>query len=170
MRFLTQTNVSPGNCWQTCVAMLLDVDPEALPAQVKEVDGKPVSVPSYMNKLNSFLFRHYGFHYVCVHATEINGLLSVYGQHPQGLYTWEGETVRTPTNNSDHVVVARGDSLYWDPHPSRAGLTEVKRWGLLAPPGKSSAAYWERRIAEGDEDLKCVCPKCETSSSTDGVG
>src|SRR4051812_4006403 len=143
MRFLTQSNVSPGNCWQTCVAMLLDVEAEVLPAQVKEVDGKMVSTDRYMNRLNAYLFKHYSLHYVCVHGTEINGLLKAYGHPPEGIYTWEGETVRSPVTQCDHVVVAQGDKLLWDPHPSRVGLLEVKRWGLLSPPSRLSKEYWD---------------------------
>lgn len=144
--------------------MLLDMDPETLPAQVKEVDGKAVSVDRYMNRLNAFLFKHYGMHYICVHESDISGILRAYGHHPEGLYTWEGETVRSPETHCDHVVVAQGDKLLWDPHPTRAGLTEVKRWGLLAPPGKPSKAYWEKCIAAGDKELMCVCPKCEVTA------
>lgn len=60
---------------------------------------------------------------------------------PQGRSIVVGSTVRA---TGDHAVVGDGGKVAWDPHPSRAGLTEVKyAYAFEAWPG--------------DGPSKCVC-------------
>lgn len=148
VREQTQTNLDPGNCWQTCVACLLDVDADALPYQ------NAPSKFSYLNALNAYLDTHHGLVYVEVHRPAIAVL------PPPELHLMSGPTVRTPTSGVNHVVVARRGELAWDPHPSRAGLTAVERWGLVMPmpdDWKRQRDEWRRKnVAE----IRCVCPAC----------
>jgi hypothetical protein len=60
---------------------------------------------------------------------------------PAGRSVVVGPTVRL---TGDHAVVGDGGEIAWDPHPSRAGLTEVKRSYLLEK--------WP-----GDGPSRCVC-------------
>jgi hypothetical protein len=57
---------------------------------------------------------------------------------PPGRSIVVGSTVR---GTGDHAVVGDGGEIAWDPHPSRAGLTEVKRAYVLEkwPTGEPSA-------------------------------
>jgi hypothetical protein len=60
------------------------------------------------------------------------------GGIPQGRSIVVGSTKR---GTGDHAVVGDGGEVAWDPHPSRAGLVEVKRAYVLEPwpNGKPSA-------------------------------
>ncbi len=158
MKFHTQSNLDPGNCWQTAVACLLDLEPEDLPDQVvhdqrKEVqpDGSVKWVgPRYMPVLNTYLRVHHGLAYVEVHyPQEIYTALQV---REPGLHFMIGRTVRSAENGAKHVVIGKHGELHWDPHPSRAGLTEDVSYAFLVPYPKS----WEKMI----EDRPCVCRAC----------
>lgn len=77
-----------------------------------------------------------------------------------GLHMITGRTVRTATNGSRHVVVARRGEIVWDPHPSRAGLLDdaddgQREWSFLVPFPRS----WELFTAH-----PCICPQCKASS------
>lgn len=133
MKGYTQTHLAPvGNCWQTAVACILEVDPGELPDQathdMKLVDGKWTG-QSYNNVLQAYLRKHHGLAYVETHLPEeALARLSVHGHH---LIT--GRTVRTDERGIRHCVVGRDGAVVWDPHPSRAGLTDDLRWSLLVP-------------------------------------
>jgi hypothetical protein len=161
MRELTQTVVGEnGNCWQTCIACVLDVDPVGMPDQStiervtgRDERGKFVRAGSYHNPLAAYLRDHhalvaahvYSPLHRAVRATTMGGLHLAYG-----------ETVRTPTLGTHHVVVARDGETVWDPHPSRDGLTKVTGWGVFAP--------WpdEWDLADNRRLNPCVCPRCAT--------
>lgn len=153
MRQLTQTNLDPGNCWQTCIACILDLDPEVLPPQVdydkreRDGDGWKWVGPSYMGVLQRYLRKHHGLAYVELHQPpELWSILSV---KPGVLHMLTGRTIRTATNGSRHVVVASAGKMVWDPHPSRAGLTDEIQPSFLVP-----LATWDRTMVD------CVCPAC----------
>lgn len=159
MRELTQTVVGEnGNCWQTCVACILDVDPSDLPNQAtiervigRHEDGRLKRAGDYHNPLSAYLRDHHGIFaahlyspmHRAVRVTSMGGLHLAYG-----------ETVRTPTLGTDHVVIARDGVTVWDPHPSRAGLTKVTGWGVFTP--------WpeEWALEDNRKRNRCVCPKC----------
>lgn len=163
MLFHVQTSLEAprGNCWQTAVACILDLPAEALPAQA-DVE----KFPRYSNTLNAYLERHHNLMYTSLQPHEWQGVLHLYGHHPSGLYLWEGPTVRTPMNNTEHVVVAQGHMMLHDPHPSKDGLTLVKRWGVLGPI-PDNIREWRIKIRDTSEDrafaqdLYCHCPQCK---------
>lgn len=158
MKFHTQTNLDPGNCWQTCVACVLDVEPEELPDQivhdakleVQEDGTKKWVGPHYNTALNAYLRTHHGLAYVEVHYPK--ELWTVLQIRDPGLHLMTGKTVRTPVNNARHVVVGKYGEMIWDPHPSRAGLTEDVNYAFLVPYPQS----WRRFVDESP----CVCPRC----------
>lgn len=164
-RKLTQTSLDPGNCWQTGVACILDIDPETMPSQV-EHDSKPVmsadgtfrwSGPGYNNVLQAYLRKHHGLAYVELHApwAELSAFL-----RPVGLHLLTGRTVRSATNGEQrHVVVARDGETVWDPHPSRAGLLDEIKPAFLTP----YPAEWAKH---GGRRAECVCPACLAAQST----
>lgn len=160
MRELTQTTTGEwGNCWQTCVACLLDIDPETMPSQAdlcqkRGTDGY-YSGPGYWNPLQAFLRDHHALTYFEVQALAMAGLVV---KEP-GLHMTAGPTVRTPSTGLQHVVVARHGEMIWDPHPSRAGLTKVERVGLLLP--------WPEAWDLNDSRAlnACVCQACSPKES-----
>jgi hypothetical protein len=149
----TQTAVAPvGNCWQTAIACILDVDPSGLPDQAtfdrKHIGGQWAG-NSYHNKLQAYLRKHHGLAQVDLHVPgEALAMLSVSGFH---LIT--GRTIRTDERGIRHVVVGRDGIPVWDPHPSRAGLTDDIRWSLLT-------TYPEEWKKYRDVEDTCVCPTC----------
>lgn len=167
MRKLTQTSLDPGNCWQTCIACILDLDPEAPPPQVDYDKREPVEGvgfchigPSYMSVLQRYLRKHHGLAYVEIHyPPEVYSALAI----RDGLHMMTGRTVRSATNgNQRHVVVGIDGRMYWDPHPSRAGLTEDINNAFLIPFPKSWEASWNR-----DNNGDCVCRACATHALGD---
>ena len=159
MKKLTQTRTgATGNCWQTCVAMLLDVDPELLPPQadydwkVPKEGGGFEWGPSYQAALQFYLHKHHDLHYVEIHCPE-ETLSKIRVEHP-GWHMMTGRTVRSDSlDGARHVVVGYYGEVWWDPHPSRAGLLEDIRWGFLIPFPKS---YERTTWSHGS----CECPTC----------
>jgi hypothetical protein len=166
MRELTQTTLHPaGNCWQTCVACILDIDPDLMPPQCEydrrepQPDGGFKWVgPSYSGVLNRYLREHHGLAYVEMHLPEeIWTAIQLRADAPfDGYHMLTGRTIRSDAQDgARHVVVARNGKMVWDPHPSRSGLLEEIRYGLLVPFPES----WKRIVVE-----PCVCPKCSSTS------
>lgn len=155
MREYTQTSFAPmGNCWQTAVACLLEVDPRELPDQTvhdcKLVDGAWIGM-SYNNALQGYLRKHHGLAYVDLGGIPEEGLAMLQLRDP-GWHLISGRTNRSEQwAGLHHIVVGRYGQIAWDPHPSRAGLTGDFRWSLIVPLPKA----W----AEG-LPLPCVCPAC----------
>lgn len=160
MKEYTQTNTDPGNCWQTGVACVLEVDPTYLPDQVAlEAAGK-----NYHNALNAYLEHHHGMVYC---ELEDFVTLTVMPREP-GWHLLSGPTVRTcEPKNIHHVVVARYGQMVWDPHPSRAGLLSVRRWGVLGPLHERVRA-WRKEMTKrspGQWEFHCVCPVCQSEAA-----
>lgn len=155
MKEFTQTALAPvGNCWQTAIACLLEVDPGQLPDQAtndyKLVDGQWVG-RSYNNVLQQYLRTHHGLVYLEL-QTPKEGLAMLAIKDP-GWHIITGRTVRTDERGIRHSVVGRYGEVAWDPHPSRAGLTDDIRWALLAPRPKE----WEEHAHHLGP---CACPLC----------
>jgi len=149
---LTQTSLYPeGNCWQTCIASLLDLDPAALPSQ-PDIEHRTADRPvggSYSNAVNAYLRRHHGLFYTALFAYQMTPI----EVRAPGWHMLEGETVRTPESREHHVVIGRYGEVAWDPHPSRAGLTKVLRWSFLVPfPEDMLGVVWDR--------IPCLCSAC----------
>ena len=154
-----QTDIEHGNCWQTAIASILEVEPSTLPCQVTiEKAGT-----SYWNSINSYLMDHHGLVYSEICDYQFTGLVPCHSWF-NGYHLLVGPTVRTPHNGCKHVVVARFGVYWFDPHPSEAGLTEVEKWGVL---GKANNDQLERRKWSRSEHCKypdasmwCLCPAC----------
>ena len=175
MRELTQTvtvsaeNGFAGNCWQTCVACLLDIDPETMPPQAEydlytcnEDGSRDLSVKegkgskSYTNPLQAYLREHHGLAYMEVHlpdeALAVGGPILFNPEYSGGYHMLTGRTVRSAATGTRHVVVAHHGRTIWDPHPSRAGLLDEIRWAFLIPYPRAWRSFY---------DSPCVCPTCE---------
>jgi hypothetical protein len=152
---LTQSNLSPGNCYQTAVACVLCVPAEELPDQVliEQADG------AYGNALRAYLLTHHRVSLASLYDWQIGGLMP----RAPGLHLIQGKTVRTATNGGrEHVIVGKYGEPLWDPHPSRAGLTEVTEW-LVFSPAPASWLTPEARAKSariGCWPSVCLCPAC----------
>lgn len=144
----TQSNLDPGNCWQTVVASVLEVPPERLPDQTV-CDLGEMPKYRYQNELGAYLRKHHNLAYVSLQPYFM-GVLEV---RAPGVHFMSGETVRTPETKARHVVIARYGELLWDPHPSRAGLTSVFYWSFLVP-------YPKEWSLVSSTVLECHCPAC----------
>lgn len=157
----TQTNLVPGSCWQTAVACILNRDPATLPDQATlDADNKW----RFRNALSAYLDKHHQLMYSDVY----DYVFPVLQMRDPGYHMLQGPTIRTPENHREHIVVARYGEMVWDPHPSRAGLTEVKMWGVLCPMPPRIKEWRDKRLAEGDKDLECICPACAKPWSSFG--
>jgi hypothetical protein len=116
----TQTDFTPGNCVQTAVACILDLEPEEVLDQrlfrqvVPREDGMGMrwGTPRYMGALDEWLRSNFGcrFEFEAWPAR----------LRTRGLHIMTGRTVRTRTNGGlRHAVVAEDLFPIWDPHPSR---------------------------------------------------
>lgn len=153
MKEWTQSNLVPGNCWQTAVACILDVEPDALPDQVEiEVAGR-----SYHNAINAYLAKHHDLIYAPLADFEWGAIATI---HPPGYHLMIGPTERTGTSGSHHVVVGRDGVALWDPHPSRAGLLVVESWGVLSALPARVAASRARFTGEMADEMLCKCREC----------
>lgn len=163
MRELTQSNTSPGNCWQTALACILDLDADKLPPQVeieadiaqKVLDGWG----SFRNVLNAYLTKHHNLTYFDLQPYQWGAVILRRREH-----VMVGPTVRTAGHGMNHAIVGRDGYAIWDPHPSRAGLTKVEAWGVLGP---ATDAQRESHAKHADStDLGerlvwgCLCPAC----------
>lgn len=156
MRKLTQTTFGmQGNCWQTAVACVLDVDPETLPDQsvCDQLDeGGRRKEPYFGNVLRAYLRDHHGLTTVRIDPSTVMSVLTP--KDPDTLYFMSGPTVRTgtPGGAPSHIVIAQRGEMVWDTHPSRAGLTKVEYVSFLVP----FPPEWDR----GSSWNPCVCPAC----------
>ena len=169
LQYFTQSSLSPGNCWQTAIACLLEVDPELLPPQheieaIPNAGGVLGGWGSYSNVLNGYLGKHHGLIYSEIQAYQFGSVRPIMPGH-----TMCGPTVRTETlkkNGSYHIhhcVVGVEGKAVWDVHPSRQGLIEVKSWGILGELQPVSLADRKRFAKDPAADLvfnQCLCPKC----------
>lgn len=144
-----QTNLVPGNCWQTVVACLLDIAPESMPDQVAIEEDKR----SFNNALIAYLSKHHHLSY----AEIPNHVFSQLRVVDPGWHILIGETVRTTESGRLHAVVGRYGEVFWDPHPTGVGLTSVRKWGLLTP---LTEDLLKHRVGYVSDYTVCQCPDC----------
>jgi hypothetical protein len=173
MRFHTQTEINPGNCWQTALACILDEEAEALPPQA-EIEGwkwGDNGSASYWNIIRTYLLTHHGLVYyeVCSYARAC-----VRPRRNEWLLI--GETIRTGRHRINrgrhilHCIVAYdGGARTWDVHPSRDGLTTVERLGAVGDAQAETLRQHEEQVEKNkalfdDENNTsflqdvCLCP------------
>jgi hypothetical protein len=162
MKMFTQSSISPGNCWQTAVACILEVQPELLPPQ-EELHALPNDVLEghgyYANVLNGYLRKHHNLGYVTIHGYQTPAIRAL----KHYWHVISGPTVRTAEHGLNHAVVGCNGMPVWDPHPSRSFLimddvTQLS-WGVLVP----ARPLDEERMANNRGYRMvygCLCPAC----------
>jgi len=104
----------------------------------------------YIEVFRSFLFKHYNKSYFEIGPEKFEAAV---GYTTAG-HLIIGETARTAEHDKWHAVVGVRGKMYWDVHPSRSGLTNVRGWGLFLP-----AIENVRGVSE------CYCPNCSKVGS-----
>jgi hypothetical protein len=95
-----------GNCWQTCIASLLNIPLDEVPHFVQENDTYDA-----VNEATRAWARERGLELLHLDRSYLKGspmLCILEGRSPRGVA---------------HVVIGRGDETIHDPHPSRDGLS-----------------------------------------------
>jgi hypothetical protein len=112
----TRFGCPSGNCFQACMASLLELPLEEVPDFMAADPWWPA--------MEAWLAPRglYPVGLLC------EGQDSRDGWVPRGLHILGG---RSPRGDFDHVVIAHGREIVWDPHPSRAGLVSWKDRVLL---------------------------------------
>lgn len=115
MRFNTQTILhNPreglvGDCWRTCIACLLDMEPSEVP-HFAALDGNWwANTQAWLMQRGLALYQ-----YAYMDDFEAQGIS---GCH----HIITGPSPRDP-ENVRHSVIGMDGQVFWDPHPSRAGL------------------------------------------------
>lgn len=157
-----------GNCWQFAAAMVLNVPAYKLPDQVQINRWYDWAVEHYSGKwpkylgwmhyeyvLEMYLWKHWGLVYADTWGNKLTTGMEVTAM--DGFHIMFGPTPRTAPiqertgRTIHHAVLAYKGQMVWDPHPSRAGLTEVREWGVITTPPPGFA------LREGPP---CICPEC----------
>lgn len=148
LRRQTQSNTTPGNCYQTAVACVLDLPADDLPDQVAiEAAGD-----DYFGVLQAFVWHHRG-----LGLYEVQDWLTAGVQvREPGWHVMSGTTVRTAESGMHHAIVGRYGQPFWDPHPSRAGLLTVLEWSVIAPVPERLLAWKRETMAK----YPCRCSIC----------
>lgn len=125
MKFIDQTTfgMPGGNCFSACLASLLDISIEDVPY----FNDPPAH--RWFLRAQAWL-RPQGLYIV----TYSFG----HGFAPDGLHILGGHSPRDPEHAWLHAVIAEGDRIVHDPHPSRAGLVDRVDYTLLVPLNPSS--------------------------------
>jgi hypothetical protein len=101
-----------GNCLPACVASLLEVPLEQVPH---------FGANDWVEHLTKWLATRGYYPIVCTLPTD---------WRPAGLYILAG---KSPRGDFLHAVIARGDEIIHDPHPSRAGVLSRADATILVP-------------------------------------
>jgi len=120
---LTQTILDPGNCLQTCVACILDLAIDDVPAQVA------MNSLAYLLELRHFL-----------RARDLRVVMT----GPQ--IDWRTYTMALPEYVAfgpmagpmggvadEHCCVGRSGEIIWDPYPTRPKLQKVESMWMFLP-------------------------------------
>lgn len=129
--FGPRSNGRAGNCMSACIASLLEL-PIAQVPYFMGTEGEPDDL--WKKRINRWLAPH-GFSFMYFKAARD------FTQWPPGYYVLTGRSPR-----GLHAVVAKGDRIVHDPHPSRDGLKSVDGFAILIPldPAKARTARRSR--------------------------
>jgi hypothetical protein len=122
----------PGNCLSACVASILDLSTESVPLFVEKDPYDNI----WFERLSAWLAER-----------DLGALIlpaAVVLVPPEGFYILYGRSVK----DHEHAVVAKGDEIVWDPHPSRTGLAKVDCVIMLTAVHSSSRDEIDHAIGE----------------------
>lgn len=142
-RLYSTDGLGNGNCMAACLASLLDLPLWMVPP-FEEMFGRGSEV--VYDRIDHWLQRMFGME------------LGLKGRHDPAqlpeFYMASGPTVRTAATGVMHSVIYRAGELVHDPHPSGAGLIEVKFCRFLVASGRPAEAPASE--SNGDECWRLV--------------
>lgn len=149
MRAVDQTvfGFPGGNCFSACVASLLEIPLDEVPYFMGESLG--LDGGAWWERFGEWL-KPRGFYAMCFELKN--------EWRPQGLCILSGKSPRELANpHALHSVVADGDRVVHDPHPSRAGVVDQRDVVILIPLDPAYAVVtresdWTARDAAGAND------------------
>jgi hypothetical protein len=117
--FGPRPNGKVGNCVSACIASLLDLDVADVP-YFMGTDSEPDDL--WKKRINRWLApRGFSFMHLKTDGKRFAhwppGYFILMGRSPRGL----------------HAVVAKGEKIVHDPHPSRTGLKSIDGFAVLLP-------------------------------------
>jgi hypothetical protein len=116
-RLFSKENGTHGDCMQCCVAMLLGLEYQ--------------QVPDFISQ-EFFWDSFYGFIRGKGFEPKERSFLRM-KECPTEFCIMTGETVRTEKTGVKHSVIYRNGELFFDPHPSKAGLSKPEEYFFLEP-------------------------------------
>lgn len=104
-----------GNCFSACIASILHLPIDEVPYFMSDdVNGR-----EWIANLGEWLKPRGMYPLILSEHAKVPGIHILHGTSPRG-----------PTR---HAVVALGDTIIHDPHPSRKGIRDVKEKTVLVP-------------------------------------
>lgn len=123
---LTQTRLhdeeTQGNCWEACIHSLLG--DSSIELDLRGTAAEDSWENHWLIRTNEYLATR-GWTVVLVEAER-----PVYITSPDLIYIADGPSPRGPFM---HAVLHKNGELWHDPHPSGAGLVEVRGYSFLVP-------------------------------------
>lgn len=104
-----------GNCFSACIASILDMPVDKVPYFMSD---DPLG-REWIAKLANWLRPRGLYPMILTSQANVPGIHVVHGDSPRGV--------------GGHAVVGMGDMIVHDPHPSRAGIRNVRERTVLVP-------------------------------------
>jgi hypothetical protein len=114
-----------GNCWQYCIAAILNLPPEEVPHFLKESIANDTNMDfdtqKWLNKRGLWMAHTRDLHF--------------YRDCDSPLYIVCGPSPRSKELHQHHAVVMQNYRMVYDPHPDNTGLTaEIDYYLIFKPP------------------------------------
>jgi len=106
-----------GDCWRTCIACLMDIEPEEVPHFLE--DGTEFA--EGMANANRWLNARGLFYVTFAFYGELNSLFHCMKAWNPGVYYM---LLGTSPRGTSHVVIGYEDTIAHDPHPEGGGIVE----------------------------------------------
>lgn len=115
----TTFGVPGGNCMSACIASILELPIEEVPYFM----GNDIRGGAWKLKLKVWLAERGLYPLFITPVAEI---------YIPRYHIMQG---KSPRGRGTHAVVAKGDRVVWDPHPSRAGIRDISERTIIIPEG-----------------------------------
>lgn len=109
--FYDKEKGTTGNCMQACFASLLELPLDSVPHFALEKTGWFKAIYDFLATFNLSMYQ-------TPKEMQINFPHLVCGPSPRGI---------------SHMVIYNGNRLFFDPHPSRAGVLEIDERQIIIP-------------------------------------
>ena len=115
MKKLLQTKFNEnGNCFNTCIASILETEIEEIPSKIESEDWW-----SYIDRLNVFLKDNY--YVFLLYAEYPDWAEYIADNYEDSIYIACGKAKR----GFEHAVIYKGNSMIHDPHPDNSGIESI---------------------------------------------